>query len=160
MEAVLDDFCRGMYGPARAPMKRYWTRWSRAWDAALPRDREGYHYETTYLPSHIEAAYQDLREARQRAAGQAKRYRDRVELAHVGLRFTDYYLRMLRQAADGRYGAAIETVEEIREIVLESAELGRPAAFALHPSSQKNQMALDRLTSDVRKYRERLKAAK
>ena len=153
---VLDEFHRGMYGPAHNAMKRYWSRWSRAWDAAPQRDRAGYHHETTYTPALIQAAYEDLEEARQLVSSQPHRYQARVRLAHVGLVFTDRYLGMYRQAAAGEYAAAITAGEQIQKIILDAAKLGRPAPFALHPSAEKSQMALDRLRADRNRYRSQL----
>ena len=153
---VLDEFYRGMYGPASEPMRRYWMRWSKAWEAAPPRDNKGYHYEKTYSPQLVRAAYNDLREAKALVAQQPKKYRKRIHLAYVGLTFTDRYLRMYRQAAAKDYKGAIATGKEIEQIILNSAKLGRPAAFAMHPSSVKYQMSLGRLLSDVGRYKKAL----
>jgi hypothetical protein len=153
---ILDEFCRGMYGRAHEPMRRYWARWSNAWDAAPPRDRTGYRHESTFPPTLIQAAREDLDKARQLVSDQPKRFQSRVRLAQTGLVFTDSYLRMYRQAAAGEYAAAIATGEEVEQIILDAAESGRPAPFARHPSAEKSQMALDRLRADLSRYRSEL----
>lgn len=153
---ILDEFYRGMYGQAHEPMRRYWSRWSKAWDVAPARDNTGYHHETTFPASLVQAAYQDLTEARGLLADQPKRFQSRVRLAHVGLLFTDRYLHMYRQASAGEYAAAMATGKEIEQIITNAAKLGPPAPFARHPSSEKSQMALDRLRADLSRYRSQI----
>jgi len=159
-ETVLDDFYRGVYGPAYEPMRRYWQRWAGAWEAAPCRDSQGYHYEKTYPLELVRAAHADLKEADALAADAPERYRQRLALARIGLRFTKAYLRMLGEAEAGHYVAAVETGERIAQIIRESASLPGPAAFARHPSATETQMSLDRVNADMGRYRKEMEEGK
>ena len=66
---------------------------------------------------------------------------------------------MYRQAESKNFAGAIATGKEIKQIILSSAKLGRPAAFAMHPSADKGQMTLDRLKSELNRQKREMQIA-
>jgi len=144
MDDVLSDFCRGMYGPAFEPMKRYWQRWIDAHESAgepdfkrggwhprgIDRHFRAYRYDKAYPPDLIHAAYQDLQEAKTLVADGPERHRQRVEFAYLGLRFTDLWLSVIRQAYAKDYPASVKTGRSLLELIEDEKSRPRPVAFS------------------------------
>ena len=155
-EKVLDEFYRGMYGPAYKPMKRYWTRWIEAWESAPCRNNVGYYMEKAYPPQLVKAACTDLAQAARLVAGANPKYRKRIHYAELGLEYTDGNLAMLRYAADEDYQAAIDQAVKLQKFIKETTTMSEPYPFASHPSSKHHSMVWVNLESKINRYKKKL----
>lgn len=142
--SLIDEFCRGMYGPAYAPMRRYWQRWIDAFDGGPDCETEvdrsrypahiswhiyRYHYDQVYTPDLIAAAYRDIEEALRLVESAPEQYRLRIQMAQFGLRYTDAILRMFRQITAGDTMQALAAAEQAIDVIKESRSLPGPDTF-------------------------------
>jgi uncharacterized protein DUF4838 len=127
-EQIYDEFCGAMYGPAKQTMLEYWQAWSIAWDAAPTRDNRGYHLEQTFSEELIQEQWNRIRTAEKTVANSPDRYKKRVELARVGLLYTDHMVAAIRAEAGGDYETAVAQMKEaIAAMILGKAIPGPPA---------------------------------
>ena len=157
-DELIDEFCRGMYGPAYAPMRRYWQRWIDAFDAGpevetkapntqlpahISRHIYRYNYDQVYPPELIAAAYKDIDESLRLVDNAPQRYRTRIQMAQFGLRYTDLILAMYRHIAAGDYLQACVPAEQAIEVIKDSRSLPGPDTFTTKKTDAAHRLAIE-----------------
>jgi len=115
VDALLDDFYEKFYGPAAAPMKRYWNAIIAAWQNTLATEHEYMLIPAVYTPQLVAQLKKDLTEAEtlsQPLQGNAGRneklYLDRMVFTRSSFDIIENYTAMIRAAAtEGDYKSAV-----------------------------------------------------
>ncbi len=114
VDAILDEYYSGFFGPAREPMKRLYDRF----EACMMSEREGRWFYgigsvpeqiALWTPQDLEASLADLAEARRLA--DAEPHAARVEFVARGFALTEAILREYWQAEQVREMAGLADVE-------------------------------------------------
>jgi formylglycine-generating enzyme len=148
VQALLDDFYRGFYGPAAKPMREYWE----TWEAAMAKQPcGGYAWLAMFTPELMKQTGELLDEAEKLAAGN-ERVQKRLALHRIGHRFTDAYARM------NRYGTAgqLEQAVAAGQAAVRVAE----SSFGMQPQAFWIRLTSDQTSLQVLSFVKKLKAAK
>ncbi len=78
VDALLDEYYRGFYGPAAAEMKNFWEKAEELWCRNIP-DRDTALYSSIYTPQAVESLMKYLQEARNKT-GDGTPERKRIEM--------------------------------------------------------------------------------
>ena len=108
MKAALADFYQSFYGPAAAPMGKFWDALYAAWDKTVVTEHEFMAAPGIYTPAVMADLAKDIEEAnkivtplwKQAALGRNDRlYAQRMEMANKQWAVLDGYMRMVSAAA-------------------------------------------------------------
>ena len=122
VDALLDDFYVKFFGPAAAPMKKYWNTIFEAWRNTIVTEHEYFVAPAIYTPEVLEKLGTDLREAeasiRERDAREdhlsrnEQRYRERMRFMRLSYTVLQSYMAMVRSAAtDVDFASAVDAGE-------------------------------------------------
>lgn len=117
VEKILAEFYPRFYGPAAAPMERYWGTIYKAWQDTLVTEHEHFVAPAIYTPAlvaalrkHLEAAEAIVRPLTTKAKRSADEQRvlDRLRFTRLGFEVLTAYMDMVRAAAtECDYRAAV-----------------------------------------------------
>ena len=97
--ALLAEFYPKFYGPAAAPMAKYWTTIFDAWKTTIVTEHEYFVAPAIYTPELIASLKTSLAEARKATpAGSGKQYLDRIRFTELSFEVLDAYMAMVRAA--------------------------------------------------------------
>jgi len=123
VDALLADFYPKFYGPAAAPMAKYWGALYKAWDDTIVTEHEFYTIPAIYTETLINELRGDLAEARKAIAPLRARdaatltrnerlYLDRMTFTEQSFGIIENYTAMVRAGAtDGDYAQAAQAGE-------------------------------------------------
>ena len=97
--ALLAEFFPKFYGPAAAPMAKYWTAIFDAWKTTPITEHEYFVAPAIYTPELVASLKTSLGEARKAMpAGGEKQYLDRIRFTELSFEVLDAYMAMVRAA--------------------------------------------------------------
>jgi len=107
--AQLAEFYPKFYGPAAAPMAKYWTAIYDAWKTTPVTEHEYFVAPAIYTPELVASLKISLAEARKLTPpGAGKPYLDRIRFTELGFEVLDAYMAMVRAAnAEVDYKTAV-----------------------------------------------------
>jgi hypothetical protein len=113
---LLAEFYPNFYGPAAAPMQRYWERIFSAWAGTIVTEHEYFIVPAIYTRGLIEALRSDLEQAERLAKRSAipgtPALEERMRFTRLGFELIDQYSKMLQlAAADCDYAQAVAVGE-------------------------------------------------
>jgi hypothetical protein len=116
VDALLADFYPGFYGPAAAPMARYWNAIFDAWKATIVTEHEYFIAPAIYTPALLERLAAELAAAQAAVAPLKPRakltrneqlYLERMRFSELSFAVIRNYMAMVRAAAtEGEYAKA------------------------------------------------------
>lgn len=116
VDAMLEEFYAGFYGPAAGPMRAYWQTLFRAWESTLVTEHEYFVIPAIYPAPVVEELRRHLAEAEKSVAPLAAKTTrargeeillDRLKMMRLGFEVLDAYTAMQRAgAAEADYAAA------------------------------------------------------
>lgn len=113
VDALLAEFYPKFYGPAAAPMAKYWGAIYKAWEDTIVTEHEYFVAPAIYTPKLVEELRGYVAEAEKliqpaSADPQAKPFVDRVTFTRLSFDVIDAYMAMVRAAAtEADYPAAV-----------------------------------------------------
>jgi hypothetical protein len=124
VDKALQDFYRLFFGPAAAPMERYWTRIFKAWEDTPVTEHEYLAAPAIYTPELVEALVSDLRAAEALIGESGGDYAERVAFTRASYDVLASYVTLVTAAArDGDYAKAVEAGERALAARLKLAEM-------------------------------------
>ena len=119
-ETILDEWYRGVYGPAHEPMKHYWETLADGRYQVSHASSKPKRPDLMFTREIIARAWQHLEEAEKAVAAADDRYQRRVAIARAGLEYTDPMALAFGYAAEGRYDQAIEAGQRALQAILDA----------------------------------------
>ena len=96
---LLAEFYPKFYGPAAAPMAKYWTAIYDAWKTTISTEHEYFVAPAIYTPELVASLKTSLAEARKATPeGSGKQYLDRIRFTELSFEVLDAYMAMVRAA--------------------------------------------------------------
>jgi uncharacterized protein DUF4838 len=111
VDRLVREFCRDFYGPAAAPMRRYWEGWEQAMAASAARNCGGYKWWAIFTPERLAVAEAELREA-EGWVKDGSMEAQHVRFARQGFEFTRRWARMEELGGKGDFAGAVKAGEE------------------------------------------------
>jgi hypothetical protein len=113
VDAMLREFYPAFFGPAAAPMARYWSRIFAAWQDTRVTEHEHMAAPAIYTPELVAALKGDLEEAERLIAQSGGMHAERVRFVRAGYDVLAGYIAMATAAArDADYASAAEAGEK------------------------------------------------
>jgi hypothetical protein len=114
--ALLSQFYADFYGPAAAPMSRYWGRLFKAWEDTHVTEHEHFVISAIYTPDLVDAMRADLAAAeaiaKARAPADLPLLRERLRFTRLSFEIIDNYTKMVSLAAgQAEFGEAAKAGE-------------------------------------------------
>jgi hypothetical protein len=154
--ALLEEFYGNFYGPAAAPMRRYWQAIFDAWDATAVTEHEYPAIPAIYTPALVETLRGALAEAEKLADGATGVLADRMRFTRLGFEIIDSCVAMVTAAArNADFAAAAQHGERMIAARLELARMN--PMFTVHvvgPEAEKPQGGAAWLPGEVEQYRQ------
>ena len=116
VDALQAEFYQKFYGPAAAPMQKYWEAIQTAWDETIVTEHEHFVIPAIYTPALLEELQGHLQQARKLVAplagspatGRNALYMKRMEMTRLGFEVLQSYTAMARAAAgEADFAAAV-----------------------------------------------------
>ncbi len=129
VNALLDEFYAGFYGPLAAPMRDYWNAIFKAWEETVATEHEYYVIPAIYGRDLVETLRGHLAAAKKLAEPlrndpRAKRTLERLEFTERSFAVIDLYTAMLQAgAAEGDYPKASRVGRELLSARLALGEM-------------------------------------
>lgn len=133
VDALLAEFYPNFYGPAAAPMEKYWSAIYRAWEETIVTEHEHFVVPAIYTPQLVAALREQLvaaEAAMQAAAPQAAtipdwdKFQQRMRFTRLSFDLIDHYTQMVQASAtDVDYAKAVAHGERCLAIRLELANM-------------------------------------
>ena len=114
VEAEMEEFHAGFWGPASAPMRAYWEAIQQAWERTLSHEHEFWLAPMVYTPELVRGLAPLVESAGSLVAGRPAEdlYLRRVRFVEAGYGVLRAYVEMVDQAATAAdYGAAVRAGE-------------------------------------------------
>lgn len=127
-QAILDEWYRGMYGPAYESMKAYWETMTDGYYQGTHRSSGPTNPEQMFTRDIIEKAWTSMKQAQQDCASAPDRYRRRVAVAAAGLEYTDAMALGHQFAVDGKWDDAINAGKRALAVIASSRQF-EPAPY-------------------------------
>lgn len=99
VEAELAGFYPRFYGPAAAPMSRYWGAILAAWSGTIVTEHEYFVAPAIYTPGLVETLRKELEAAEAAAKGADPRVLERMAFTRLSFTILENYMAMVRAAA-------------------------------------------------------------
>jgi hypothetical protein len=125
---LLDQWYRGMYGPAYEPMKQYWETMIDGYYQGPHQSHAPTHPHLMFTREVIEKAWPQIHAAEKAIEKADDRYRRRVSIARVGLEYTDAMALGFSLAEQKQWPAAIAAGRKARDVIVASRAL-EPAPY-------------------------------
>jgi hypothetical protein len=148
-DALLAEYYDRFYGPASAPMRRYWERFETAMAETVRTGDGGYVWLSMFRRPLAEAAAADLAEAGRLAT--AEPHQTRVAFARLGFAYTEAVTEMFEAHYRGDLRAVLEWTEKAVERV-KRADGSAPQAFFTSLAVDQTRYLSSLLTSSVRPW--------
>jgi len=111
VDALVAEFYPKFYGPAAAPMEKYWAAIYKAWDETLATEHEYFAAPAIYTPELIAELRKNLAAAEalmQGVSADQKLFHERMKFTRLSFEMIDSYLTMVNSAAgEIDYAAAV-----------------------------------------------------
>ncbi len=169
-DAILEEWYRGVYGPAYEPMKRYWStltqgRYQVEHDGSVPD-----HPHKMFTRDILNEARVQLEQAEAAVASADDRYQRRVAIARAGYEFTEVMATAHVLAAEGKYPQAIAAGRRAIQVIRDTRKV-EPVSYVtpLFPRDEQawvwyrswdGKITAESMTEDVIKRWEREAAGK
>lgn len=127
-EAILDEWYRGVYGVAAAPMKKYWESLAEGRYQVSHSSSKPKRPDLMFTRAIIARARQYLNEAEQAVVSADARYRRRVAIARAGMEYTDPMALAFGCAADGKYAEAVKAGQKALQVIIDTRAI-EPASY-------------------------------
>ncbi|HEX5184351.1 MAG TPA: DUF4838 domain-containing protein [Allosphingosinicella sp.] len=122
--ALLEEFYGNFYGPAAAPMRRYWGAIFAAWEATDVTEHEYPAIPAIYTPALVETLRAALADAEKLTGDATGVLADRMRFTRLGFEIVEAYVATVTAAAeDADYAAAVRHGEQAVEARLELARM-------------------------------------
>ena len=123
VKAMLADFYPRFYGPAAAPMEKYWSAIYEAWEKSIVTEHEYPMVPAVYSAELVERLRGHMGDA-EKVAGLAGQVAERVRFTRLSFDLIDAYVKMVRAAAtEVDYAGAVKAGEQGLAKRLELAKL-------------------------------------
>lgn len=136
-QALLDDWYRGMYGPAAEPMQKFWEALTEGYYQGGHRPSGPRNPEKLFTADILQKAGGFLAEAEKIARDAAPRYGQRIAIARAGFDYTDFMAAGYRFADHENWKDAIASGKQALQVIVDSRRLeGAPYVKPMWPREE------------------------
>lgn len=121
VDAEMNRFYKGLYGPAAGPMSNYWTRLDRAYTATPACTGSSYGMHRVWTDELLAASRRDIQEAERRAR-RDPRAASAVAMAGAGLTVAETFMQVRKATMDFRFADAAAAQQKLLDFVAEHAD--------------------------------------
>lgn len=154
--ALLAEFYENFYGPAAAPMRRYWSAIYSAWEKTAVTEHEYFVIPAIYTPDLVSTLRRELRRAETLAEKASAITAERLRFTRLSFDIIESYAGMITAAAgEVDYAAAVRNGERAIAARLELAKMN--PIFTIHVVGPEAETAVGGavwLPGEVQHYRE------